>query len=161
MTRTSLALLIVTAACTSDPATTVTDYAVTVTPGNNGCLLASWSGSATSAPFELTQTGAQGQVVVGGTPGAFLRGVVGDDVLAGTSDGGTLDMELVGTVQQMMTYCSFTLDAHLTGTLAPAGSATTLTGSLVLTTANRGPDCGGFGGTVPPDGCTSTSTIAP
>ena len=64
------------AACGSDDVSAAGDYTVTVTDGNNGCNLPSWTAGATSsATVTLTQSQSNVTAVVGGVVPRVAPGI--------------------------------------------------------------------------------------
>jgi hypothetical protein len=134
-----LSLWLCIAACGSEDASVAGDYTVTVTNGNNGCNLPSWTaGTASSATVTLTQSKSDVTAVVGGVAGLALGIGLGGNSFTGKVTGSDLDLHLFGTRSSTSGNCTYTLNAAIRAVV----SGNTLTGQIDYTSATNGnPDC--------------------
>ncbi len=134
-----LSLWLCVAACSSDDVNVAGDYTVTVTDGNNGCNLPSWTtGATSSATVTLTQSQSNVTAVVGGVAGIALNLGLGSNSFTGKITSSDLDLHLFGTRSNTAGNCTYTLNAAIRAVV----SGNTLTGQIDYTSATNGnPDC--------------------
>ena len=132
------------AACSSNDVNAAGDYTVTVTNGNNGCNLPSWtSGATSSATVTLTQNQNNVTAVVTGVAGLALDLGLGGHSFTGKIDGSDLDLHLFGTRSNTAGNCTYTLNAGIRAVV----SGNMFTGQIDYKSATNGnPDCAGIAG---------------
>ncbi|HEY6175233.1 MAG TPA: hypothetical protein VIX73_12340 [Kofleriaceae bacterium] len=138
------ALSLCVTACGSGDLDAAGDYTVTVTDGQNGCNLPSWTpGAMSNATVTLTQSGNNVTAVVTGLGGAVLDIGLGSHSFTGKINGSTLALDLFGTRSNNSGNCTYTINAKIHAVLD--GDA--LSGQIDYTSATNGnPDCGGIAG---------------
>lgn len=127
------------AACSSDDVNAAGDYTVTITNGNNGCKLPSWTtGDIGTATVTLTQSQSNVTAVVGGVARFALDLGLGGHSFTGKITGSDLDLHLFGTRSNTEGNCTYTLNAEIRAVV----NGNTLTGQIDYTSAtNSNPDC--------------------
>jgi hypothetical protein len=127
------------AGCSSDDANVAGNYTVTLTDGDNGCNLPSWTSGATStATVTLTQGGNNVTANVTGVTGLALDVGLGSHSFTGKVNGSDLDLQLFGTRSNSSGNCTYTLNATIRATV----SGSNLNGQIDYTSATNGnPDC--------------------
>lgn len=134
-----LPLWLCVAACGSDDVNAAGDYTVTVTDGDNGCNLPSWTTGATStATVTLTQSQNNVTAVVTGVAGVVLDLGLGGHSFTGKITGSDLDLHLFGTRSNTTGNCTYTLNAGIRAVV----SGNMFTGQIDYKSATNGnPDC--------------------
>ena len=131
-------LLLVLAACGSDPADVAGDYTVALTDGDNGCLLGNFmeGNQATGIDVTITQSGSSATALVGGIAGVALTAAIGSNSLSGSVDGDQVTLTHDGTVPQteQVPDCEYTINAEIDGTLTNDA----LAGQVRYTAADNG-----------------------
>ncbi|HJK90712.1 MAG: hypothetical protein CMN29_34145 [Sandaracinus sp.] len=149
----SLALLGLLASCGDDaPADVAGSYTVTVTNGDNGCMVDGWDEGESTAniPLTVTQSDASAVAEVGGLTGTFLSGWIGSNRFQGAVSGRTLDLVLVGTREGSIPGCTYTVDAALEATVD---------GSFLDGTVTYTPRTDGAAGCGLLDACANVQTL--
>jgi hypothetical protein len=138
----TLVLVVCVAACSSDPSDVAGDYAVTVTNGENGCNIASWTaGAAANATVTLTQRDRDVTANVTGLGAFALDLLLGSHAYSGKINGGDLDLDLFGVRTNTTGNCTYTFNSEIHATI----DDDTLSGQIDYHTAvNDNPDCAGI-----------------
>ena len=126
--------------CSDDPADIAGDYTASLTLRDNGCQLANWQAGSTASqiPMLITQNGASASADIGGLARVALELARGGHVFAGSVDGDSFQLEIVGVRPQTSGNCTFTYDAAMTGSLR----GDSISGRVSFTTAtNNNSDC--------------------
>lgn len=115
----ALALLLLSAtACTTSDAIAAGDYTLTVTNRVNACNFGNWNaGDAASATATITQNRNDVTASVTGLGALLLEASVGGHVFAGTIDGGSLTLDLIGTRSTTMGGCTHTYNGEINARL--------------------------------------------
>lgn len=135
-----LLLVVLVAACGSDPVDVEGTYSVGLTNRANGCNFQNWTvGAMTSGvSVVITQNGANAIAEVQGIAGGYLSFAFGSSTFSGDVDENTLDLFLAGTRPQQSGNCTYTYDGTIHATLV--GDA--LNGSLTYSSnGNDNTDC--------------------
>ena len=141
-------LLLLLAACGSDPVNAEGTYTLNVTNRTNGCQFQNWMEGDTAMGIQavINQEGSSANADVMGGTRVWLDLVFGAHIFNGVVDGNELDLDLVGTRSTTMGNCTLTVDAQLLATL----EGDVLTGRLNYRWHGNGnTDC------APYDGCLS------
>ena len=157
----ALSCLLAVAACGGDdfvagdpePLDVEGEYLLSVTNGDNGCSFGSWQDGQSSAgvPLSITQSGAAVSATIGGLTGGLVDLWLGARTFEGDVDGKVISVALLGTRQQTLGDCNYTIDVTATATLD--GDA--LQGVLEYTARTGGrPEC------APLTGCVTEQAFA-
>lgn len=152
-----LALSICLAACGTDNADVVGDYAITTTNRDNGCNLGNWNaGASSAATVTLTQNKSDVTATVTGLGAVYLEVALGGHIYAGSVSGNSIDLTLFGSRSNTMGNCTFTFNSEIHATI----NGDVLVGEIdYLSATNGNPDCAtitncrslqDFNGTRPP-----------
>ncbi len=129
------------AACGSNaPAEVAGTFTVGVTNRTNGCHFANWTEGAMNSGIlvSITQSGSTASANVTGATGTYFDVVFGTSVFAGSVDGDSLDLKLMGTNSQTTGNCTYTYDGEILAT----ANGDTLTGKINYKPATNGhTDC--------------------
>jgi hypothetical protein len=138
----SVALVIVLAACSSDPKNAAGDYSVMVTNHDNGCNFMSWTPDDTSdATLTLTQSSNHVTANVTDLSAVILDLALGGHAYAGEINDGDLDLNLFGVRSNTTGNCTYTFNSEIRAVLD--GDA--LSGRIDYVSAtNNNPDCVGI-----------------
>lgn len=135
------------------------DYSITLTNGENGCMLQNWMAGAVTKDVAFTITQDMDAKVVGNLGGAaalYADLVLGSHTFKGEVTGDAFTMTDYGTQQGKMNNCSYTFNAVMEGTI----NGDAVEGKVhYKPQTNMSPDCGvlndctsdqAFNGTRPP-----------
>lgn len=147
MVRPWLGMLVLAAACASDPADVAGTYSLVITNGANGCAIANWTPGPINGTTTvvISQNGSAAAADVAGLAGVALDALVGGHVFTGDVDGSGVALAIEGTRGQTQGNCAYTIDAFLDATL----SGDNLAGTVEYRArTNGGSDCGALTGCV-------------
>ena len=150
--------------CSSDaafqaaaPSNVAGSYTLTLTNGDNGCMLEKWTTGASNSgiPFLATQSGSDLNGELQGVAALSLALFIGTNKFTGSVSADHFDMTAYGTIARQQGTCTFNMNARVVGTIAGDAISGTISYSPATTT---NPGCASvqctstqsFNGTRPP-----------
>lgn len=134
-----LLLVLVVAACGTDPVDAEGTYSVGVTNRDDACMIGWTVGQQNSGvTVVITQSGDSAVADVQGGAGFYVSLVVGTNTFSGKVNGASLDLYAAGTHPKTTGNCTYTIDGRINATLT--GDALQGTISYVANT-NSNSDC--------------------
>jgi len=105
---------------TATPSNIAGNYTLTITNGDNGCMLENWeSGKSTaSIPFVITQDGSNANGTLQGAAAVVLGLFIGTNQFTGSVSASDFVMTAYGTIPRHQDMCAYNLNARVTGSIA-------------------------------------------